>query len=145
MGCRDATHPYEKLYFENPFMPFPTLESHTGYHSFLRSCMHDYQGERPSHEDVSSPRTKRIGGYLVEAGLLTPAQVDVVLNDQKKSGLRFGEILAARGWVKQETVEYFMEKVVLPERSVAQSTLDQTCIEENHKVNTDDTLGRGDR
>lgn len=107
--------------------------------------MHDYQGDRPSNQDVSSPRTKRIGGYLVEAGLLTPAQVDVVLNDQKKSGLRFGEILAARGWVKQETVEYFMEKVVLPERSVAQAALDQTCAEENQKVNTDDALGRGER
>lgn len=126
-------------------MPFPTLESHTGYYSFLRSCMHDYQGDRPANEDVSSPRTKRIGGYLVEAGLLTPAQVDVALNDQKKTGLRFGEILAARGWVKQETVEYFMEKVVLPERTITQSTMDQTWVAENQKVNTDDAMGCGDR
>jgi hypothetical protein len=43
---------------------------------------------------------KRLGGYLVEAGLLTPAQIDVALNDQKLTGMRFGEILAARGWVK---------------------------------------------
>lgn len=59
---------------------------------------------------------KRLGGYLVEAGLLTPAQVDVALNDQKLTGMRFGEILAARGWVKQQTIEYLMQKVVLPEQ-----------------------------
>jgi hypothetical protein len=63
-----------------------------------------------------TPRRKRLGGYLVEAGLLTSSQVDVALNDQKLTGMRFGEILAARGWVKQQTIEYFMEKVILPEQ-----------------------------
>ncbi len=61
---------------------------------------------------------KRLGSYLIEAGLLTTAQVEVALNDQKSTGMRFGEILAARGWVKQQTVEYLMKKVVLPERQV---------------------------
>lgn len=65
-------------------------------------------------------RTKRLGGYLVEAGLLTPAQVDVALNDQKMTGMRFGEILAARGWVKQQTIEYLMQKVILPEQQALQ-------------------------
>jgi type IV secretory pathway VirB10-like protein len=59
---------------------------------------------------------KRLGGYLVEAGLLSTAQVDVALNDQQATGMRFGEVLAARGWVKQQTIEYLMKKVVLPER-----------------------------
>lgn len=66
---------------------------------------------------------KRLGGYLVEAGLLTPAQVDVALNDQKLTGMRFGEILAARGWVKQQTIEYLMKKVVLPEQEAAKQEL----------------------
>jgi hypothetical protein len=66
---------------------------------------------------------KRLGGYLVEAGLLTPAQVDVALNDQKLTGMRFGEILAARGWVKQQTIEYLMKKVVLPEQEAAKQNL----------------------
>lgn len=73
--------------------------------------------DNPQESQIpSSPRPKRIGGYLVDAGLLTPAQVNVVLDDQKINGLRFGEILAARGWVKQETIEYLMEKVILPEQ-----------------------------
>lgn len=73
-------------------------------------------------ETVSSALggNKRLGAYLIEAGLITPAQVDVVLNDQQVTGMRFGEILATRGWVKQQTIEYLMQKVVLPERESVQ-------------------------
>lgn len=60
---------------------------------------------------------KPLGRYLVEAGLLTPAQIEVALMDQACTQMRFGEILAARGWVKQQTIDYFVRKVILPERS----------------------------
>jgi hypothetical protein len=71
--------------------------------------------------DAAHPK-KRLGGYLVEAGLLTTAQIDVALNDQKLTGMRFGEILAARGWVKQQTIEYLMHKVVMPEQQAAKQS-----------------------
>ena len=59
----------------------------------------------------------RLGSYLVEAGLITPAQVSVVLNDQQmQTDMRFGEVLVARGWIKAETVEFIMTRVVEPER-----------------------------
>jgi hypothetical protein len=61
--------------------------------------------------------TKRLGSYLVEAGLITPAQIDVALNDQKMmNDLRFGEVLVTRGWIKQQTLDYLIKKVVEPER-----------------------------
>lgn len=60
---------------------------------------------------------KRLGSYLVEAGLINRAQVDVALNDQQATGMKFGEVLVARGWVKQQTVDYLMKKVVEPERA----------------------------
>lgn len=64
---------------------------------------------------------KRLGDYLVEAGLISEAQIHVALNDQnlaKQQGapMKFGEILATRGWVKQQTIDYFMKKLVMPER-----------------------------
>ena len=62
---------------------------------------------------------KRLGGYLVEAGLLSPGQIDVALNDQKLTGMRFGDILVTRGWVKQQTIEYLMQKVIVPERQAS--------------------------
>lgn len=64
---------------------------------------------------------KRLGDYLVEAGLISEAQIHVALNDQnlaaqQGSPMKFGEILATRGWVKQQTIDYFMKKLVVPER-----------------------------
>ena len=59
----------------------------------------------------------RLGSYLIEAGLITAAQVSVVLNDQQvDTDMRFGEVLVARGWVKLETIEFIMTRVVEPER-----------------------------
>ncbi|NCJ05742.1 hypothetical protein GS597_04290 [Synechococcales cyanobacterium C] len=64
---------------------------------------------------------KKLGNYLVEAGLLTEAQIGVALADQEMTGMRLGDILVRRGWVKEETIEYLMKKVILPERQASQS------------------------
>lgn len=66
---------------------------------------------------------KPIGDYLVEAGLLSPSQVAVALNDQAMTGMRFGEILAARGWVKEQTIEFIFDKIIEPERRSLQKSL----------------------
>lgn len=68
----------------------------------------------PTHAGPRRP--KRLGGYLIEAGLLTTDQVDVALNDQQATGMRFGEVLVARGWLKEQTVEWIINRVVKPER-----------------------------
>lgn len=60
--------------------------------------------------------TKRLGNYLVEAELVTPAQIEVALADQRATGARLGDILVARGWLRKGTIEFIMERVVLPER-----------------------------
>lgn len=97
-------------------------------------------GSSNSDAGPISANRKRIGGYLVEAGLLTPAQVDVALNDQKLTGMRFGEILAARGWVKQQTIEYLMTKVILPEQTPTQTTngkvMDQDLTPSSPQLNS---------
>lgn len=61
---------------------------------------------------------KPLGAYLIEAGLLSQAQVDVILADQTITEMQFGEIVVTRGWVKEQTIEYLMQKVILPEREV---------------------------
>jgi len=69
---------------------------------------------------ATAKEIKRLGGYLVEAGLLTRVQVDVALADQKATGVRFGDIIVIRGWLKEQTIEYFMKKLVLPDREAAE-------------------------
>ncbi len=66
---------------------------------------------------------KPLGAYLVEAGLLNDAQVTVALTDQDLTSMSFGEIVVTRGWVKEQTIEYLMQKVILPERKSVESPL----------------------
>lgn len=73
---------------------------------------------------------QRLGSYLVEAGLITPAQVDVALNDQRLMGeMRFGEVLVARGWIKQQTLDFLMRKVIGPEQRAAKQRSQATPAE----------------
>ena len=66
----------------------------------------------------SSSDNRRLGSYLLEAGLINHAQIEVVLNDQQMmQEMRFGEVLVARGWIKPETIDFFMRRVVEPARS----------------------------
>lgn len=78
--------------------------------------MRDRSDRYQIHTAPPLSKPKRLGGYLLEAGLLTPNQIDVALNDQRATGMKFGEILVARGWVKEQTIEWVMEKVAKPER-----------------------------
>jgi hypothetical protein len=65
----------------------------------------------------SLTESKRLGDYLVEAGLLSNSQIEVALADQVSSNLKFGDVLVRRGWIKEETIEYLMQKIILPERA----------------------------
>jgi hypothetical protein len=77
--------------------------------------MHDSH-QYPIQNFSTLSTAKKIGSYLVDAGLLTLDQINVALNDQQATGMRFGEIIVARGWLKEQTIEWIMLKVVEPER-----------------------------
>ncbi|MGB3308310.1 MAG: hypothetical protein WBG32_14015 [Nodosilinea sp.] len=56
-------------------------------------------------------KTRPLGETLRRAGLLSPAQLEVVLQDQKwQPDLRIGDILELRGWVKRDAIEFFAEQ-----------------------------------
>jgi hypothetical protein len=51
---------------------------------------------------------KPLGTVLKEAGLISDHQIQVALQDQRfDQSLLFGQILALRGWVSQETADFF--------------------------------------
>ena len=54
---------------------------------------------------------KRLGDHLIEAGLITPWQLEVVIYDQQSTGMRLGEIIVARGWVKEEILEDLADRL----------------------------------
>lgn len=102
--------------------------------------------DRPHTRAASSPTSpKRLGGYLLEAGLLTLDQINVILNDQQATGMRFGEIVVARGWLKEQTIEWIVEKVVEPERQALHHTPTPPVASlPRSQSNSDSTLS-GDR
>jgi hypothetical protein len=71
----------------------------------------------PSEQRDMAPATKYIGNYLVEAGLISPAQVNLILSDQATTKMRFGEIVVSRGWLKTQTIEFLMAHVILPRQN----------------------------
>lgn len=79
---------------------------------------------------------KPLGSYLVEAGLLTQAHIDVALADQQVTGARLGEIIVTRGWIKEQTIEYLMDKVILPERGAVtkEPSPEQAAYENSYHV-----------
>ena len=122
------------------------LEDHPFFTGVCPKCSHDYANREtpplfwdcqacgwqddlsqkiPSHQLRETPQRqtihqgKRLGSYLIDAGLLTSAQIEVALADQQLAGIRLGEVLVRRGWIKEGTVEYFMRKVVEPERQAS--------------------------
>lgn len=52
-----------------------------------------------------------IGFYLKKAGLLTEEQIQQILKEQWQIGYRFGALAVLNGWVKQETVNFFLQYV----------------------------------
>lgn len=54
---------------------------------------------------------KPLGEILQEASLITTPQLEVALRDQMYyEDMRLGEILALRGWIKQDTADFFVQE-----------------------------------
>ena len=67
--------------------------------------MNDFCNKDPS---LLTNSKKPLELILVEAGLLSIGQVELALQEQKNHDFKFGEILALHGWIKQETVDFFI-------------------------------------
>ncbi|NJM73342.1 MAG: hypothetical protein HC862_26255 [Scytonema sp. RU_4_4] len=92
-----------------------------------------------TQQERSKYKQKRLGECLCEARLITPEQLDIALNEQNLSGQRLGEILTIRGWVEQQTIRYFMEKVVLSEQLAVEKELFDPTNDNRQNINLVET------
>ena len=58
---------------------------------------------------IKNPLRKKIGDYLCEAGLLNENQVQDIIKEQFKSGVKFGSLAVIKGFIKQETLDFFLQ------------------------------------
>ena len=107
------SHPFQS----HPFQSHPS-NSHSSKSRQIRTPLDPAESLHGLSSEWSSSDNRRLGSYLLEAGLINHAQIEVVLNDQQMmQEMRFGEVLVARGWIKPETIDFFMRRVVEPARS----------------------------
>ncbi|MDJ0844021.1 hypothetical protein [Crocosphaera sp.] len=60
---------------------------------------------------VKAKSKQRLGTILQEAKLITPYQVEIAIKEQQEHPQRrLGEILAEKGWIKQQTADFFAEE-----------------------------------
>lgn len=63
-----------------------------------------------------SSESKQLLDQLLKAGLLTKDQIDVILFDHAETSIPICEIMLQRSWIKEKTVTYFMQSIVLAEK-----------------------------
>lgn len=83
-----------------------------------------HRSQTPTQSKLPTSRigSKRLGAYLLEAGLISPAQIQVAAYDQQVTGKKFSEVIVDRGWVKQQTLDFIIQRVIVPEQKAARSS-----------------------
>lgn len=70
--------------------------------------------DRPSSQNSAEPNSgkgKPLGQVLYEAGLVSAQQIEIALREQAKAPeFKIGKIFASRGWIKQQTADFFAEQ-----------------------------------
>ena len=52
-----------------------------------------------------------IGYYLQQACLLNTVQIELILQEQKNKRAKFGELVVEKGWLPQETIDFFLNSL----------------------------------
>lgn len=69
------------------------------------------EGNGHGQEQTGQPEQSRepIGQLLKRAGLISDSQIQLALMDQSQHNLLFGEVLVMRGWLKHQTLLFFLD------------------------------------
>ena len=76
-------------------------------------------------KEKAPPRRKLLGERLIDAGVVTPDQLDLALREQRRTGERIGGILVNLGFVAQEQIS----AVLASQAGVSFVQLDNYLIE----------------
>jgi hypothetical protein len=79
-------------------------------------------------QELKQREKKRLGEYLLQAALLNSENVRGILQEQRKTGTRFGEIAIKQGLIRPMTVDFFLN-YLHPERSDTSFKIEQGAEE----------------
>lgn len=71
-------------------------------------------------EDLIKQKSQQpLGYYLQQADLLKEKQINIILQEQNQLWLRFGAVAVLKGWLKQNTVDFFLKNLCPKELSAS--------------------------
>ena len=65
---------------------------------------------------VIQPEKDALGYYLQQAAILDRQQIEIILSEQRSTGIRFGTIAVFQGFLKSTTLDFFLANL-FPEES----------------------------
>lgn len=77
-----------------------------------------------------------LGFYLRKASLLTDKQIKMILTEQHQTCLRFGAIAVLKGFLKQNTLDFFLTNL-FPDQAVASSYITRHFEKQTLSTETD--------
>ncbi|MBE9241301.1 hypothetical protein [Synechocystis salina] len=98
---------------------------------------------------VKTRDRRPLGYYLQQAHLLQEEQVDLILEEQRKLGIRFGSVAVLKGWMKQKTLDYFLEYLAPEARTTSafqgRNTEANIAFSRDTRLQTETPRETGDR
>ncbi len=68
---------------------------------------------------VIQPEKDALGYYLRQAAILSSAQIEVILAEQRSTGVRFGTVAVFQGFLKSTTLDFFLANLFPEELHVS--------------------------
>ncbi|MGB5633640.1 MAG: hypothetical protein WBM44_29165 [Waterburya sp.] len=68
---------------------------------------------------VIQPEKDALGYYLEQAGILNSVQIEVILAEQRSTGVRFGTVAVFQGFLKSTTLDFFLANLFPEELHVS--------------------------
>jgi hypothetical protein len=96
-------------------------------HGWLKQETVDFFAQRWPHLSTQK-QVQKLGYYLLAAGLLDEQQINAILKEQWQTGLRLGALAVLKGWMKQQTLDFFLKNLV------AQRHLDSPFAKKQEKA-----------
>ncbi|MGL5074905.1 MAG: hypothetical protein ACRDBG_03585, partial [Waterburya sp.] len=100
----------------------------------IKSQTADFFAEHWSTLATKQPQ-QPIGQYFKQAALLDEQQIQIILQEQKQTQLRFGEVAIAKGWLQQQTVDFFL-RYFAPHSTLTSNSV-QKSLQKNSQESQD--------
>lgn len=82
-------------------------------HGWLKQETADFFAET-MRQLISEETCKiQIGNFFHQASLLSQKDIYDILNEQKKTGVKFGSIAVLKGFIKEQTLDFYLENFTL--------------------------------